>query len=684
MEETTSTHSKTGQSTITSVDKFTYNQVGALSQATNQINGGATEVIAQNIYNDIGQLIEKSIGGKTNQNRLQDINYIYNVRGWLTDINNPDNKGSDLFAMRLYYDRDTHSTNATPLYNGNISQVMWSTKNTNSSKFYYFYHYDHLNRITKAQFAGGGWWDRYSLKKVEYDKNGNITKLERKGWTNSAATSFGTMDNLVYTYSGSGIGNQLIKVQDNSNINFGFKDVNQTTDYTYDSNGNMTRDYNKAINTNMTYNHLNLPTYIPINGGSISYYYDAAGVKQKKVVSGGATTEYAGSFIYKNGSLEHLNHPEGYLEPDGNSFRYIYQYRDQINNLRLAYSDLDGNSVIDHSSEILIEKNYYPFGLEHMGYNSTINGVVNNYKQYQGQEFIEDLELNIHEWKFRISDPTLGRFWSVDPLAEDYRFQSPYNFSENRVIDGFELEGLEYVTVHHIMNGGTHITTLPATEYYKMTDSEINEKNGTPAGNYNAASYGPEGKGVKHVYHNRDGSYTGPYEDGTVRWDNRRINFQTAAGNHGLYSGAGSITNYRGGQDYNFDFQPIDWSDAIAKRHDEDYETARANADGPGASYIDDVNTYQADLDMIERLNTFTSGGKVEGIETPYRKTSSREMELSLKGQKIVISALAAYKKWKIDNNYGNDTSFETLGQKFYKDDFLNALIISIIYSSNE
>jgi hypothetical protein len=37
----------------------------------------------------------------------------------------------------------------------------------------------------------------------------------------------------------------------------------------------------------------------------------------------------------------------------------------------------------------------------------------------------------------------LGRFFAVDPLASKYPHNGPYNFSENRVIDGIELEGLE-------------------------------------------------------------------------------------------------------------------------------------------------------------------------------------------------------------------------------------------------
>jgi hypothetical protein len=47
-------------------------------------------------------------------------------------------------------------------------------------------------------------------------------------------------------------------------------------------------------------------------------------------------------------------------------------------------------------------------------------------------------------YKYRIEDPRLGRFFSVDPLAPKYPHNSPYAFSENRVIDGVELEGLEF------------------------------------------------------------------------------------------------------------------------------------------------------------------------------------------------------------------------------------------------
>lgn len=67
---------------------------------------------------------------------------------------------------------------------------------------------------------------------------------------------------------------------------------------------------------------------------------------------------------------------------------------------------------------------------------------------FQGQEKDDEIkgEGNAINYKFRMHDPRLGRFFSVDPLAPDYPHNSPYAFSENRVIDGVELEGLEFAS----------------------------------------------------------------------------------------------------------------------------------------------------------------------------------------------------------------------------------------------
>src|SRR5690606_24841281 len=64
---------------------------------------------------------------------------------------------------------------------------------------------------------------------------------------------------------------------------------------------------------------------------------------------------------------------------------------------------------------------------------------------FQGQEMDDEIkgEGNSINYKYRMHDPRVGRFFAVDPLFKKYPWNSTYAFSENRVIDSGELEGLE-------------------------------------------------------------------------------------------------------------------------------------------------------------------------------------------------------------------------------------------------
>ncbi|WP_206531754.1 hypothetical protein [Sphingobacterium sp. DR205] len=62
--------------------------------------------------------------------------------------------------------------------------------------------------------------------------------------------------------------------------------------------------------------------------------------------------------------------------------------------------------------------------------------------KYQGQEL---QETDFYSFKWSNYMPDVGRFFNIDPLAESFPYNSTYAFSENRVIDGIELEGLEWV-----------------------------------------------------------------------------------------------------------------------------------------------------------------------------------------------------------------------------------------------
>ena len=309
-------------------------------------------------------------------------------------------------------------------------------KGIGEEKKCFTYTYDPLNRITSATDNTGN----YNLTSVAYDKNGNITALNRKGHTNVGATSFGVMDNLVYTYDS---GNKLKKVLDNGNDTYGFKDgANLTTEYVYDTNGNMISDANKDI-TSILYNHLDLPTEIKFNNSNtkkINYTYDADGIKLRKVTNdnGSITTiDYTDNgSVYENNVLQFIPTAEGYVTPDGSGgFDYVYQYLDHLGSIRLSYTDADGNGTIAQS-EIIEENNYYAFGLKMRGFNTGVsslgNSVAQHYK-YNGKEFDDSFNetLNTYDFGARNYDPALGRWMNIDPLAEDYYEWSPYNFVYN-------------------------------------------------------------------------------------------------------------------------------------------------------------------------------------------------------------------------------------------------------------
>lgn len=93
--------------------------------------------------------------------------------------------------------------------------------------------------------------------------------------------------------------------------------------------------------------------------------------------------------------------------------------------------------------------NYYPFGLQMAGISSkAANITLNKENTFQGQRFDDDLGVNYYSFKYRNHDPQIGRFIQIDPLSDKYVYNSTYAFSENKVINGVELEGLEVVLIN--------------------------------------------------------------------------------------------------------------------------------------------------------------------------------------------------------------------------------------------
>ncbi|WP_421802546.1 RHS repeat domain-containing protein [Flagellimonas sp.] len=156
-------------------------------------------------------------------------------------------------------------------------------------------------------------------------------------------------------------------------------------------------------------------------------------------MSTGTVTEYAGNYIYENDALQFFSTPEGYATPDGKGgFDYVYQYKDHLGNVRLSYTDVEGNL------EIVEENNYYPFGLEHKGYNTAVSELGNSAAQrwkFGGKESDESLGLKTYDFGARNYSPDLGRWINIDPLAEIMPSHSPYNYGFNNPIYFKDADG---------------------------------------------------------------------------------------------------------------------------------------------------------------------------------------------------------------------------------------------------
>jgi RHS repeat-associated protein len=329
----------------------------------------------------------------------------------------------------------------------------------------YRFTYDALSRIKHAGYNGSTSGGMYNVS-YTYDKHGNIKTLSRRGKSSLAADNNAHIDNLTMTYTG----NQLLKAEDAvATIALAesgdFKNYsNVATEYTYNKNGAMAKDLNKGI-TAIQYNSLNLPRMMdiksPVAEARNEYLYSAGGQKLKVTqkwnpnfstapVIGSAitvstltqtkTTDYVGNKIYEDGVLKRILVDGGYIEGGV----YYFNLTDHLGN----------NRVVANASGTAIQKNhYYPFG---MAFAET--PLAEQQKQpykYNGKELDQMHGLNLYDYSARQYDSAIGRFTTVDPLAEKYYSISPYAYVANNPLKYIDPTGKEIINGLGPNIGGT-------------------------------------------------------------------------------------------------------------------------------------------------------------------------------------------------------------------------------------
>lgn len=493
-----------GTAVIGILKTFSYDNARRLLQIKQKNYTDAEIILCDYKYNEMGQLIEKNLHStNSGTSYLQSVDFLYNIRGWIKNINNAtldltgltsDDNG-DLFGLELYYTNPlTTDFDCIAQYNGNITMTRWKTSG-DANMHGYGYRYDEMNRITKATYkdytiVGGEFSytnaNRFSMPSITYDDNGNILTMQQKGYSGSGPT-FGDMDDLTYVYKG----NQLLGVNDavadisggNDFSDFGSESTidpstSSTYEYLYDYNGNMRRDKNK--NVDITYNILNLPALIYKNSThKIEYIYSATGAKLQKKVTNGATvttTDYVDNHVYKNTTLDFFTTEEGRVINNSGTRRYEYYITDQLGNNRVFFADADNNGA----PEILQNDDYYPFGLQ-------INrGTISNSNKwlYGDKEYLDDLNIFLSDFGARNYDSQIGRWNQIDPFNELYKFNSPYLFVGGNPISNIDPTGMAFWNSNYLNENQENWTDKVLKETREQEDKNKYDFAGKPSLSY--------------------------------------------------------------------------------------------------------------------------------------------------------------------------------------------------------
>lgn len=139
--------------------------------------------------------------------------------------------------------------------------------------------------------------------------------------------------------------------------------------------------------------------------------------------------------------------PGGPIALNRSGYLYIW-----VSNETTGWDVYYDNLIIQYKQGPLLEENhYYPFGLTMAGISDKAiktHYSENKYRynagtELQNKEFSDGTGLEYYDAAFRRSDPQLGRFSQLDPLAVLSESSSPYQFADNNPVSLADPSGLK-------------------------------------------------------------------------------------------------------------------------------------------------------------------------------------------------------------------------------------------------
>ena len=460
-------HEMTREKTATERYSYTYDNAGreTLSSYSIDFCGKAVSFpLRHKEYDDLGRLLKETQTTSKGENMA--MTYKYDINNAIKETVHP------LFSQLFYREASATTMRSKPQYGGRISATTWRAADSPSLERGYSYYYDQMGNLDEAiYYEDGDRREKYDTS-YGYDIGGNTISIQRNGLVGN--DEYNTLDNLILEYDGGRLG----KVSDSgkdSNMNgilqFRARDL-ETAPYSYDENGNMTKDMYKDI-SQISYNILNLPEKVIFTTGEeICFWYDADGNKVHSIynvdskpvmppynidwgsgsvprdvsANSSATVSkaqsgirlstnksYCANITYESGQPSRIHFDGGYISVsfDGKTLADHHYVYDGQGNIRVVASAAAKAEQVNH---------YYPFG-GLFGESTSLNG---QRRRYGGKELERMRGLDWYYYGARWYDPILCRWTTRDALEEKYPWLSAYCFCANDPVNNIDPDGNDW------------------------------------------------------------------------------------------------------------------------------------------------------------------------------------------------------------------------------------------------
>ncbi len=398
-------HGKPGTtSTFTETLTFTFDAMGRPLKTTHKAGTATSRTVNNRIYDSVGRLsslsrINPPVAALTQT-------YSYNIRSWLTAI------GGTLFREEIDY-----CTGNDPRWDGKISGIRWKNPSETAWRSYR-YSYDGLSRLTEAEYdengRSGAFTERYG-----YDLNGNMRTRSTSVLGRDGQGGESPMLSLnQYAYVGNRLGPSFL------------------CSYTYDACGRLTGSSEDMVRST-EYNEIGLPLEMTLSDCSVVrtvYAADGRKLRETTVLSGtSATRSYSGSCIFEGNTLKKVLFEGGYAQMSGSTPSYMFFLTDHLGSVRV---------VAAQNADVRQVNQYYPFG-DLIADSHVTAGTSDNRYRFIGKEFGE--RTGLYDFSARYLEPSMGRFTTIDPLAEKYPSVSPYVYCSGDPVNRVDPDGREPV-----------------------------------------------------------------------------------------------------------------------------------------------------------------------------------------------------------------------------------------------